>query len=322
MVCQLSLGPSFALSSAEMANMVKTVYEKYKDVQTGKNADYIPALAKVAPKLFGIAVVTTEGKVFLAGDAEAPFAIESISKPFSYALALKDNGEEALTKKVGLNATGQAFNSILAIEEKPDHLQNPLVNAGAIQVTSLIHGKDNAAKWQRTLDFFQHLSDGKLYVDTIVYRSEMDTNQRNRAIAELLDSYGLMYAAPADAVDRYTKACSLMVTARGLAIMGATLANKGVHPITHQAIVPPEYVRDVLSTMVTNGLYQNSGAWWWSVGLPSKSGVGGGMLAVVPNKMAIAVFSPPLDDVGNSVRGQGVIQTLSRKWKLHLLGNP
>lgn len=296
------------------------IYQTVKTIHTGKNADYIPELAKVNSDLFGIAIVTVDGKVELIGDANVPFAIESISKPFTYALALQDNGEKIITNKVGLNATGHAFNSIEAIEEKKlDHLQNPLVNAGAIQVTSLIKGKNGADKWQRVIDFMSQLSASKLTLGESVYQSEMATNQHNRAIAELLNSYGMMNDDPMDAVDRYTKACSLMVTAKQLAIMGATLANKGVNPITHKQVVSPHYVRDVLSEMSVNGLYENSGTWWWTVGIPAKSGVGGGIMAVVPNKMAIVVLSPPLDEAGNSVRAQAAIKQFSERWKLHLL---
>lgn len=298
---------------------LKQTYEKYKSLNTGKNADYIPELAKVNSQYFGIAIVTVDGKELSMGDADVPFAIESISKPFMYALALQDNGESYLTNKIGLNATGHRFNSAFAIEEKTDHLQNPLVNAGAIQIASTIKGKTSAEKWQRMLTFLQQLGDGKAYLGNAVYQSEMATNQHNRAIAELLISYGMMSGNPDESVDRYTKDCSVMVTAKQLALMGATLANGGINPITHQRVISSHYVRDTLSQMVVNGLYENSGAWWWKVGLPAKSGVGGGMLAVIPHKMAIAVFSPPLDDAGNSVRGQAAIEELSRQWHLHML---
>ncbi len=298
---------------------LKQTYVKFKSLNTGKNADYIPELAKVNPHYFGIVIITVDGKMISIGDVDVPFAIESISKPFVYALALQDNGEAYITNKIGLNATGHRFNSVLAIEEKADHLQNPLVNAGAIQITSTIKGNTSAEKWQRVLTFIQQLSDGQPFLGKAVYQSEMATNQHNRAIAELLASYNMMYSDPLDAVDRYTKACSVMVTAKQLALMGATLANAGIHPLTHQHVIAPPYVRDTLAEMVVNGLYENSGAWWWKVGVPAKSGVGGGMLAVIPHKMAIAVFSPPLDEAGNSVRAQAVMEELSQRWKLHML---
>lgn len=315
-----SFGAVSTFQPNDIKQTLNAVYQQTKSMQGGKNADYIPDLAKVNPAYFGIAIATVDGKVTAIGDAEVPFAIESVSKPFVYALALQDNGEKVVTEKVGLNATGYPFNSVMAIEERPQHLQNPLVNAGAIQITSLIQGADSATKWQRVLDFIKKLSDDKAFLGESVYQSETATNQHNRAIAELLNSYGMMNGDPMDAVDRYTKACSIMVTTKELALMGATLANGGVNPITHQRVIAAPFVRDVLSEMAVNGLYENSGAWWWSVGLPAKSGVGGGIVAVVPGKMAIAVFSPPLDEAGNSVKAQAVIKALSQHWHLHLLG--
>jgi glutaminase len=298
---------------------LEKAYQQFKSENKGKIADYIPELAKVNPALFGIAIITVNGDYFSVGDANVPFAIESISKPFAYALALIDNGEEVVTKKVGLNATGRPFNSVIAIEDLPNHLQNPYVNAGAIQISSLIKGKNSSDKWQHIFNFFQQLSDGKLSLGEAVYQSEMATNQHNRAIAELFESYNMINSDPMDAVDRYTKACSIMVTSKQLAIMGATLANNGTHPLTHQQIIAPNLVRDVLSEMVVNGLYENSGIWFFNVGLPAKSGVGGGILAIVPNKMAIVVYSPPLDEAGNSIRAEEVIQYLSEQWHLHIL---
>lgn len=321
----LTLGNiSFSASAALPSDSEQTLAEVYQSVEsinTGKNADYIPELAKVNPALFGVAIVTVDGKIKSIGDANMPFAIESIVKPFLYALALEDNGEQLITDKVGLNATGEAFNSINAIEKNPNHLENPLVNAGAIQITSFIKGESSTDKWQRVINFMDQLSESSLTLGNPVYQSETATNEHNRKIAELLSSYGMLNADPTDAVDRYTKACSVMVTAKQLAMMGATLANNGVNPITHKRLIPSRYVRDVLSEMAVNGLYENSGAWWWSVGIPAKSGVGGGIMAVVPGKMAIVVFSPPLDKVGNSVRAQEVIKQLSARWKLHLLEN-
>lgn len=312
-----------AVATVSKLNNIETtlqnLYDKYKNNKEGKVASYIPELAKVDPNYFGIAIVTVDGKIFASGDADIPFAIESDSKPFVYALALEDNGEKIMTEKIGLNATGRPFNSVTAIEEMPQHLQNPLVNAGAIQVTSAIKGKDSAEKWQRVLSFMQMLSDGKVFLGDKVYQSEMATNQRNRAIAELLNSYHLMYGDAADAVDRYTKACSVMVTVKQLALMGATLANNGINPLTHRKVISPIYIQDVLSQMAINGLYENSGMWWQKVGLPSKSGVGGSIVAIVPHQFAIAVFSPPLDNLGNSVRAQMVIDELSKQWHLHLL---
>jgi glutaminase len=290
-------------------------------MKDGKNADYIPELAKVNPDYFAIAIVTTDGQTVVAGDSNVAFALESVSKIFMYALALQDNGEKAVHEYVGLNATGKPFNSVIAIEENPNHLQNPLVNAGAIQITSLIKGTSSVDKWNRSLHFMQQLSDSNLYLSEKIYQSEMATNQHNRAIATLLDSYKMMYSNAEDAVDRYTKACSVMATAVQLATMGATLANDGMNPFSHEKIIEKNHVQDVLSTMVTNGLYENSGKWWSSVGLPSKSGVSGVIISVVPHRMAIVAYSPRLDTIGNSVRAQAAISDLAERWHLHLLAN-
>lgn len=298
---------------------LKDVYKKYKNLSDGKNAEYIPELAKVNPKLFGIAIVTSDGKIYSIGDAEVPFAIESISKIFSLAVALKDRGAKTLEAKVGVDPTGYPFNSVIAIEKLPNHKENPFVNSGAIQVTSMIQGKDTEEKWQKVFSLMEKTSNGKPYLGEKVYQSEMKTNQRNQAIALLLDSYGMMDSDPFDAVDRYTKACSVMITTKELAMMGSALANNGVNPATNDSLISPDHVRYILAVMTINGLYDTSGMWGIEVGLPAKSGVGGGILAVAPQKMAIAVFSPPLDATGNSVRAQKVIEELSNKWHLNLL---
>jgi glutaminase len=310
---------SFAFTDEVLQTSLNEVYNEVKATHEGKNADYIPELAKVNPNAFGIVIITVDGKIYSVGDVDMPFAIESIAKPFVYALALKDNGEEFLTKNIGLNATGQKFNSIMAIEQMPGHLENPLVNAGAIQVASMIKGKNNDEKWDRILIFLQSLSDGKPYLGQSVYESESETNQHNQAIAKLLQSYGLMFDDPMAALDRYTRECSIMVTAKQLALMGASFANKGTNPITNEKVIDPLFVRHALSMMTVAGLYEDSGEWWFKVGIPGKSGVGGGILAIIPGKMAIAAFAPPLDGAGNSVKGQQAIEKLSEKLNLHLL---
>jgi len=307
---------TYSLTPEEIKKGLKESYNSFKKLNTGKNATYIPELAKVNPNLFGIAIVTADGKEFYIGDADTAFSIQSISKPLIYGLALKDNGKD-INSKIGLNATGDRFNSIKAIETALNHIQNPMVNSGAIQTTSFIKGKTSAEKWERALEFIRALSDGKPYLGEAVYKSETATNKRNQAIAKLLDAYGMMASEPNEALDRYTKACSIMVTTRQLALIGATLANNGVNPITKKNVLASEYVHDVVSGMSVNGLYETSGEWWVKVGVPAKSGVAGGLLGVVPNKLAIAVFSPPLDDAGNSVRAQKVIEYFSEAWKLH-----
>jgi glutaminase len=305
------------ISSEKIRLDIQEVYQKFKPLREGKNADYIPALADVNSEYFGIAVVTSSGQVFTVGDSGVPFSIQSVSKPFVYALALKDRGEEELLSKVGVNATGFPFNSLVSIELKDDHFQNPLVNAGAIQTVSLVRGETSLKKWERIQQFLSGLAASNLTLSQSIFRSEMNSNDGNRSIAVRLKKYGMMYGDLEESLENYTKQCSLLVTVRDLAVMGATLANGGVNPISKVQHLDLRYVRHVLSVMSTAGLYEQSGKWWFQVGLPAKSGVGGGIVAVVPGDLAIAVFSPRLDAAGNSVRGQAVIRELTEKWKLH-----
>jgi glutaminase len=307
------------LTSQRIESDLKDVHQKYKSLKKGKNADYIPALAEVDSELFGIAVVTAQGKVYTIGDATSPFSIQSISKAFIYGLALKDHSEADLLKKVGVNATGFPFNSLVSIELNPSRLQNPLVNAGAIQTVSLIRGKSEQEKWQRIQQYLSRLAGHELKLSQKVFDSEMSTNDGNRSLATRLRKYNLMYSDIEEALKNYTKQCSLLVTAKDLAVMGASLANAGMNPITHDAVLSSREVRNVLSVMTISGLYEESGTWFFRTGLPAKSGVGGGIVAVVPGRLAIAAFSPRLDEAGNSVKAQAVIQDLVERWKLHLL---
>lgn len=307
------------ISSQKIQADLKEVHQKYRSVKLGKNADYIPALAEVDSELFGISVVTAQGDVFTVGDATAPFSIQSISKAFIYGLALKDHSETDLLKKVGVNATGFPFNSLLPIELKPNRLQNPLVNAGAIQTVGLIRGKSEQDKWNRIQKYLSRLAGHDLTMSQKVYDSEMATNDGNRSLATRLKKYDLMYSDIEETLKNYTRQCALLVTVKDLAVMGATLANAGTNPITHETILNPRDVRNMLSVMTISGLYEESGTWFFQTGLPAKSGVGGGVVAVVPGRLAIAAFSPRLDEAGNSVRAQAAIQDLVERWKLHLL---
>ena len=297
------------------------VYTKYKSLNSGKNAAYIPELAKVNPDYFAISIATTDGKIYSVGDANIPFSIQSISKVFAYALALEDNDEKTIFAEIGLDATGEKFNSIAPLEKISGSSLNPYVNAGAIQTTSYIKGKNSQEKWARFFALLQAFSDNHLVLSQRIYQSETKTNVRNHAIAHLLKSHGKLSGDPTDVLDRYTKACAVMATSKQLAIMGATLANNGMNPFTQTQIISPAVTRHVLSQMLVNGLYEKSGTWFVTIGIPAKSGVGGGILAIIPNKMAIAVYSPPLDATGNSVRGQKVLEELSTRWGLHLLEN-
>ena len=297
---------------------VNEAYSRFKSDPAGKNADYIPYLAKVDSKLFGIAVVTTDNQSYILGDTDYTFSIQSISKVFTLALAMQEAGARKVFERIGSEPTGRPFNSVSAVVDMPTHTGNPLVNAGAIATTSLISGRDANEKWSKILEFYGAAAGEKLSLIEEVYRSEAATNQGNRALAALLLKYDRIYSEPLEAVDIYTKQCSVGVTVKQLAQMGATLANGGINPVTGQRIIKVEDVPEILATMTMAGLYDGSGGWAWHVGLPAKSGVGGGILAVVPGKGAIAVFAPPLDEAGNSVKAQKAIAYVAEKLDLNL----
>lgn len=286
---------------------VRDAHAKYRGLKEGKNADYIPALAKVDPKLYGIAVVTVDGKVSKAGDTDALFSIQSISKVFTLARIIEELGEQAIEDKIGVDATGQVFNSIVAIEQDKGKEMNPLVNPGALAAVSLVSGKTADEKWRRILKTHEQFAGRALKVNQPVYESEAATNERNRAIAMLLHAYERLYFDPIETTDVYTRQCSINVSASDLATMAATLANGGKNPVTGEQVVSAMTVSRVLAVMATAGLYDDSGIWLYNVGLPAKSGVGGGLIAVAPGRFGIAVFSPPLDEAGNSVRAQRAI---------------
>lgn len=292
-------------------------YEKCKGINTGKNADYIKELAKVDPTIFGLALVTAEGEVFTKGDIASQVSIQSISKVFTLAKVIEESGPAAVMKKIGVDATGLSFNSIYAIEIKQGKEINPLVNPGAIAAVSMIGGADSAAKWQNILATHSAFANRALGVDQGVYVSEANDNLRNQAIAHLLKAYGRMYFDPVQTTDVYTRQCALSVNAKDLATMAATLANGGKNPLSKKTIVSPETAALTLSVMATAGLYDDSGQWLYAVGLPGKSGVGGGIIAVCPGKFGIAVISPPLNAVGNSVKAQQAIFEVVRHLGLH-----
>ena len=293
--------------------VVKEAYEKYKNDTNGKNADYIPYLAKVDSKLFGIAVVTTDNQVLTMGDVTYSFSIQSISKVYSLALAMEEQGPGKVLEKIGSEPTGRPFNSPNAVVEMPTHSGNPFVNAGAIATVSLISGSTADQKWNKILDFYSKAAGEKLVLIDEVYKSEAATNTGNKALSYLLAKYDRIYADPFESVDVYTKQCSVGVNATQLARMGATLANNGVNPSTGERVIKAEDIPHILSTMMEAGLYDGSGTWAWNVGLPAKSGVGGGIVAIAPGKGAIAVFAPPLDEAGNSVKAQEVIRYVADK---------
>ena len=316
--------PVQAQSPAEIQQAVDAAYAKYRTLKEGKNADYIPALAKVDPDLFGIALVTTDGKVYTAGDVKTAVSIQSISKVFTMAQVIQEQGTESVEKRIGVDATGARFNSIIAVEGvrtvvgtgAPE--MNPLVNPGAISATSMVTGPSSDAVWQKIIGFHNEAAGRQLSVLQDVYKSESDTNQRNQAIGALMLAYGYIKTDWQQAVDLYTRQCSIGVNAQDLATMAATLAAGGRNPVTGKQVVDTPKVPSVLAVMSTAGLYDDSGKWLYHTGLPAKSGVGGGIIAVSPGKFGIAVVSPPLDDAGNSVRAQRAIADISNA----LGGNP
>ena len=299
--------------------VVKEAYEKFRDDPGGKNADYIPYLAEVDSKLFGIAIVTTDNQVLTIGDVKYSFSIQSISKVFTQALAMKELGADIVFERIGSEPTGRPFNSPVAVVDMSTHTGNAYVNAGAIATTSLISGKDENERWNKILDFYSKAAGEKLQLIDEVYKSEAATNTGNKALSYLLAKYDRIYDPnPLESVDIYTKQCSVGVNATQLARMGAMLANNGKNPATGEQVIKPEDIPHILSSMAMAGLYDGSGGWAWHVGLPAKSGVGGGILAIVPGKGAIAVFAPPLDEAGNSVKAQKVIDYVSQKLNYNL----
>jgi len=307
-----------AQDAARIERALSDAYAKYRNLAEGKNADYIPALAKVDPQLFGIALVTADGRVYTVGDQKTEVSIQSISKVFTMARVVEDSGTDAIEKNMGVDATGQAFNSIVAIEQHKGSEMNPLVNPGAIATTSMVGGSSPADIWSRILGTYEDFAGRKLSVLEDVYKSEAETNQRNQAIGMLMYAYGHIKANPLQATDIYTRQCSVGVTALDLANMAATLANGGRNPVTGKQPLSTDKVPAVLAVMATAGLYDDSGKWYYETGLPAKSGVGGGLIAVSPGKFGIAVVSPPLDAAGNSVRAQKAIADISAA----LDGNP
>jgi glutaminase len=308
-----------APTPAQIQQALDAAYAKYKGPGEGKNADYIPALAKVDPNVFGIALVTPEGKVYTAGDLQTEVSIQSISKVFTLARVIQDEGEDVIVKNIGVDATGMKFNSIIAIEkDKEGSEMNPLVNPGAITTTSMIKGASADEIWAKIISTHNDFAGRPLKVLEDVYKSEAETNQRNQAIGALMYAYGHIKANPAQAVELYTRQCAIGVNAKDLAVMAATLANGGKNPVTGKQVLDQKHVPAVLAVMATAGLYDDSGKWLYQTGLPAKSGVGGGLIAVSPNKWGIAVISPPLDAAGNSVRAQKAIADISKA----LGGNP
>lgn len=301
-----------------VASLVAAAQERFKANTEGENSKVYPALARVPSELFGICVVGTSGNVYSTGDAEYEFTIMSVSKPFIFALVAQQVGVEEVRQKVGVNATGYAFNSLAGIERNPEGRTNPMVNSGAIATTSLVPGGTTEAKWKFIHEGLSQFAGRTLPLNEEVYVSASETNYRNQSIARMLQSYGRIYIDPAQAVDLYTKQCALNVSAKDLAVMGATLADGGVNPITKKRVVDADVCHYALAVMTTAGLYETSGDWLFDIGLPGKSGIGGGIVTVSPGKGGLGTFAPPLDKAGNSVKGQLVARFLSQQLGMDL----
>ena len=305
----------------EIEELVEEAYARFKSNKDGKNSQVYPALAKVPSELFGICIVGTSGNVYAIGDSDYEFTIMSVSKPFIFALVCEEIGVEEARQKLGVNATGMAFNSLAGIERSPDGRSNPMVNSGAIATTSLVPGGNLEARWKFIHDGLSRFAGRKLPLNDEVYASASATNFRNQAIARMLQSYGRIYIDPADAVDLYTKQCALNVSAKDLAVMGATLADGGVNPITKERVVDSSVCHYALAVMTTAGLYETSGDWLFDIGLPGKSGIGGGIVTVSPGKGGLGTFAPPLDAAGNSVKGQLAAKYLSQELGMDLFAS-
>jgi glutaminase len=305
-------------SPEQVRQLVAEAHARFKSNTDGQNSQVYPALARVPSDLFGICVVGTSGNIYAAGEIEHEFSIMSVSKPFLFALICQMIGAEKAREKLGANATGFAFNSVAAIERSSDGRTNPMVNAGAIATTSLVPGGTIEAKWKFIHDGLSRFAGRELPLNEEVYASASDTNFRNRSIVQFLHSLNRVFCDPMEAVDLYTKQCSLNVSAKDLAVMGATLADGGVNPLTKERVVDPMVCHYALAVMTTAGLYETSGDWLYDIGLPGKSGIGGGIVTVSPGKGGLGTFAPPLDSAGNSVKGQLVAKFLSQRLGMDL----
>jgi len=311
-----------ALPSREtVRELLDAAHERFRGVSEGTVANYIPALAEANPAWFGICVADTRGATFAVGETDQSFSIQSVSKPFVFALVCDRLGADEVASRLGVDATGLAFNSVMAVELRSDHTTNPLVNSGAIATTSLVAGATAAERWETVRSGLSRFAGRELELDSRVYESEAAHNERNAGIAHLLRGYGRVYCDPDEATDVYTRQCSLMVSARDLAVMGATLAGGGINPLTRECVIAADTCRRVLAVMATAGLYERSGDWLYDVGLPGKSGVSGGIVTVAPGKGALATFSPLLDAAGNSVRGRLATRFISERAGLNLFAS-
>ncbi len=303
----------------EVEQVVRRAYNDNISITDGANADYIPYLKDVSSDLFGISVCLTNGHLIEVGDSSYTFGVESISKVFTALLAMEQWGADKILEMIGADATGMPFNSIMAILLEADHPSTPLVNAGAIAACSMIHPQGNAeAKWQAIKHFIEAMAGSHLSLLDDLYNSESQTNFNNKSIAWLLRRFERIYDDPDVSLDLYTRQCSLGITAQQLSVAAATIAYSGNNPISGEQIFKPNLTPNIVSLMATVGFYENSGDWMYRTGLPAKSGVGGGVMGVVPGVMGIAAFAPPLDAAGNSVKAQRAIEQIARELNLNL----
>lgn len=297
--------------------LIDHLFDKYSSLNEGNLATYIPELAHANTQEFGISITTVHGETFSVGST-AQFSMQSVSKPFTYALALEDHGPEFLMTKIGVEPTGNAFNSLVELEEKSHRPYNPMINSGAITASSYIKGQDGPERLRRILKLFEDFLGHKVHVDMSVFLSEKKTAHRNRAIAHLLRHFGVIESDIEECLDLYFQQCSILVNTQDLSLLAATLAGGGVQPRSRKQVIKKENARDLLALMFTCGMYDSSGEWAYKVGLPAKSGVSGGIIAVAPGKLGIGVYSPLLDSCGHSVRSVKVIEELSRELGLNI----
>jgi glutaminase len=300
----------------ELQVVIEELHDRYRPLTDGRVATYIPELGKADPESFGIALVSSDGQVFETGDCDVPFTIQSISKPFTFGLAIEAYGQERVTRHVGVEPSGDAFNAI-ELQSGTNRPFNPMVNSGAITVTALLHSRYGDETFDIILDRLSQAAGRRLDVDESVFESERRTGHRNRAIAHLLLNFGLVHQEAEEALDVYFRQCSILVTSRDLATMGATLSNMGRCPKDDEMVFDLKSTRAMLAIMFTCGMYDYSGEWAYRVGVPAKSGVAGGVMAVVNRQLGIATYSPRLDERGNSRRGIEVCVELAGRFGLH-----
>lgn len=317
-----SIGTAWAgkIAPADYQRVVDEAYAKFKGVKEGANADYIPILATVPSEMFGVVIVTRDGEIYSAGEMDYEFSIQSVSKPFTASLIMAEQGPKVLREKIGVEPTGLPFNSKMALELYDSRSVNPLVNAGAIAAVSLVEADSEKDRWKKVSGNINDYAGRKLSVLEEVYDSEYESSWSNRGIANLLYNYGRLYSDPEEALRVYTRQCSIGINTKDLGMMGATLANEGVNPKTGKRLIDAEDVPELLAIMATAGFYDESGEWMYRAGLPAKTGVGGGIVAIVPGKFAIATFSPPLNPAGNSVRGLKAISYIAGELGVGLYG--